>query len=74
MIISPTFRAGALNGSVLRQGYLSTPGNHLLRPAIAVNAQGVGAIVFTVCPQQTVSASTTRSGLEAMMYSAESCG
>ena len=47
-IITPTYRAGVLSGSVLRQGYLSILGNHLLRPSIAVNAQGRGAIVFTV--------------------------
>lgn len=47
-IFSPTYRAGTLNASVLRQGYFSVAGNHLLRPAIAVNAQGRGAIAATL--------------------------
>ena len=47
-ILSPTLRAGVLNAPVLRQGTLLVNGNHLLRPSIAVNAQGNGAIVFTV--------------------------
>jgi hypothetical protein len=48
MILSPTLRSGVLNASVLRQGFLSVTGNHLLRPAIAVNPQGKGAINFTL--------------------------
>ena len=47
-IISPTLRDGALLTRVLRQGYLAARGNHILRPAIAVNAQGRGAVVFTL--------------------------
>lgn len=47
-ILSPTLRAGVLNAPVLRQGTLVVNGNHLLRPSVAVNAQGNGAIVFTV--------------------------
>ncbi len=47
MIISPTLRA-TLTASVVRQGYLLTNSEHLLRPVIAVNAQGRGAIVFTL--------------------------
>jgi hypothetical protein len=41
-------RAGVLAISVLRQGYLMVKGNHLLRPAIAVNSLGKGAISFTL--------------------------
>ncbi len=47
MIISPAMRA-TLAASVVRQGYLLTNGQHLLRPVIAVNAQGRGAVVFTL--------------------------
>jgi hypothetical protein len=47
-ILSPTLRSGVLAASVLRQGFLQVTGNHLLRPAIAVNPQGKGAIVFTL--------------------------
>jgi len=48
VVISPAFRGGVLSGTAFRQGYLVVDGNHLLRPAIAVNAQGNGAIVFTL--------------------------
>lgn len=48
MILSPTLRSGVLGTSALRQGYLLVKGNHLLRPAIAVNPQGKGAIAFTL--------------------------
>ncbi len=47
MILAPTFR-GNLNGQVLRQGYIYVNSEHVLRPAVAVNAQGQGAIVFTL--------------------------
>jgi hypothetical protein len=47
-ILSPTLRTGVLAATVVRQGYLQAGGNHLLRPAIAVNPQGRGAIVFTL--------------------------
>lgn len=48
MVLSPTYRGGALAAKVLKQGYLVVTGNHVLRPAIAVNAQGVGAIAVTL--------------------------
>jgi hypothetical protein len=48
VILSPTFRAGTLMTSVLRQGYVMVRNNHLLRPAIAVTPQGRGAIAFTL--------------------------
>jgi hypothetical protein len=48
-IITPTFTAGGvLGGSVLKQGYLAATGEHLLRPAVAVNPEGKGAIGFTL--------------------------
>ncbi len=47
-IMSPTFRSGTLKGTALRVGYLGVQNNSLLRPAIAVNAQGKGAISFTL--------------------------
>jgi hypothetical protein len=47
-ILSPTFRNGVLGATVLRQGYVTVPNNHVLRPAVAVNAQGRGAIAFTL--------------------------
>ena len=46
--LSPVFRAGALAASVVRQGYLGVRQNHLLRPALAVNARGEGAIAATL--------------------------
>ena len=69
-ILSPSLRNGTLAAPVLRQGYLQVNGNHLLRPAIAVNPQGRGAIVFTLVgadyypsaaflPIQTASTSST---------------
>lgn len=47
-ILSPSLRSGTLSVPILRQGYLQVNGNHLLRPAIAVNPQGLGAITFTL--------------------------
>ncbi len=48
VILSPTFRGGILSAPVLRQGYLMVKNNNLLRPMIGVNAQGEGAVVFTL--------------------------
>jgi len=48
VVISPAFRGGILTGTVFHQGYLIANNNNLLRPAIAVTAQGQGAIVFTI--------------------------
>jgi len=49
VVLSPTLRSGILAGSVVKQGYLlANNNNHVLRPAIAVNAQGRGAIAFTL--------------------------
>ena len=48
LILSPTLRGGVLSPNILRQGYLLVSNNDLLRPAVAVNAQGNGAIAFTL--------------------------
>lgn len=47
-VLSPTYRSGVLTAQVVNQGYLLVTGNHLLRPAIAVNPLGVGAIAVTL--------------------------
>ena len=48
MIFSPTLRGGVLSPNILRQGFLLVNNNNLLRPAVAVNARGSGAITFTL--------------------------
>jgi len=48
IVLSPTFRSNVLAAPVINQGYLALNGNHLLRPAIAVNPQGNGAIGVTL--------------------------
>jgi hypothetical protein len=48
VVLSPVVRSGVLGMSVVRQGYLAVRQNHLLRPAIAVNAKGKGAIAVTL--------------------------
>ena len=48
VVISIANRGGQITASALRQGYLVVNGNHLLRPAIAVDALGRGAIVVTL--------------------------
>jgi len=48
IVLSPAYINGVLNARVINQGYLMLNGNHLLRPAIAVNAQGNGAIAVTL--------------------------
>jgi hypothetical protein len=48
VILSPTVRNNILTAPVLRQGYLLVQKNHLMRPAIAVTAQGRGAIAMTL--------------------------
>src|SRR5581483_2429024 len=48
VVLSPTYRNGVLSAQVMSEGYLVVNGNHLLRPAIAVNAQGNGAIGVTL--------------------------
>ena len=78
VILSPTFRAGILSANVLRQGYLLVSGNDLLRPAIAVNAQGVGAIAFTLAGPSyypsaafvPINATTTGSAIQVATFGA----
>ena len=48
VVLSPTYRSSVLDAQVMNQGYLFVNGNNLLRPALAVNAQGAGAIVVTL--------------------------
>jgi hypothetical protein len=47
-IISPTLANNALKASIHRQGYVHVADNHLLRPALAINPAGSGAIAVTV--------------------------
>lgn len=47
-ILSPALRGTTVSASVARQGYLLVNGQHILRPVVAVNAQGKGAFVFTL--------------------------
>jgi hypothetical protein len=49
VVFAPTFRNGVLSATPpVKQGYLAATNNHILRPAISVNAQGRGAIAFTL--------------------------
>ena len=48
VVLSPTLRLSTLAAAVRKQGYLIVKNNDLLRPAIAVNAQGNGAIAATL--------------------------
>ena len=47
-VFSPTYRGSVLAASVVNQGYLFVTNNHILRPAIAVNSRGRGAIGATL--------------------------
>jgi len=48
VVLSPSLRSGVLGATVINQGYLIAKNNNLLFPAIAVNAQGKGAISTTL--------------------------
>lgn len=48
VVLAPAYRNGILTASVVKQGYISVTGNHILRPAVAVNGQGKGVIAFTL--------------------------
>jgi hypothetical protein len=48
VIFSPSFRAGVLNATVLRQGYVAANGNNLLRSTLAVNGKGEGVIACSL--------------------------
>jgi hypothetical protein len=47
-ILSPALRSSVLSANILRQGYIGVRNGYLLRPAMAVNARGQGAIAFTL--------------------------
>jgi hypothetical protein len=47
--VQPTLTGNAISAaSMLRQGYVSSQGNYLLYPAMAVDSQGHAAMVFTL--------------------------
>jgi hypothetical protein len=49
VVFAPTFRGGVLGATLpSKQGYLAATNNHILRPAVAVDSQGRGAIAFTL--------------------------
>lgn len=48
VVLAPIFRGSTLNAPVTSQGYFYVDGDHLLRPAMAVNSKGQGAIIFTL--------------------------
>jgi hypothetical protein len=47
-ILLPKYQNATLSASVLRQGYVHVAGANLLRSALAINPQGVGAIACTL--------------------------
>jgi hypothetical protein len=47
-IVEPTWSNGTLGGSLANGGYLSVNRNHVLFPGVAVNADGEGALAFTL--------------------------
>lgn len=48
-VVQPTTpAAGGVEGSVVRQGYVAVAGRSVIFPAVAVNASGTGAMVFTL--------------------------
>jgi hypothetical protein len=47
-VLTPAVRGGVPVGALWRQGTLVVNNHHVLRPAVAVNAQGRGAIAFTL--------------------------
>jgi hypothetical protein len=48
VILAPTMRNTTLTASVVNQGYLYVNGDSLMRPSIAVNSAGAGAIAVTL--------------------------
>jgi hypothetical protein len=46
--VEPSWSAGTLGGTVVRQGYVSTSNHSVLFPAVGVNSNGVGAIGFSL--------------------------
>ena len=47
-VIKPSWHKGALNASVVQQGYVATANDNLIYPAIGVSENGNGAMVFTL--------------------------
>lgn len=48
LILAPTYRGGIPNATVVNQYVFAVEGNHLLRPAVGVDARGRGAIAVTL--------------------------
>jgi hypothetical protein len=48
IVIDPSGPAGEAGGRVVAQGYLAVEGDNLLYPAVGVNPQGRGAMVFSL--------------------------
>ncbi len=46
--VRPSFTGGRADGTIIEQGYVAVPTNHLMYPAIGVNAAGEGAMVMSV--------------------------
>jgi hypothetical protein len=47
-IVTPSWKAGALDATVTNQGYLSVDQEYLAYPSIGVNSSGKGAMTFTL--------------------------
>ena len=47
-VVEPSLRDGELQADMVNQGYVTVDGNSTLFPSIGVNAQGSGAIAFSV--------------------------
>jgi hypothetical protein len=61
--VRPTFAAGQVGGAVTAQGYVSVAGNNVLYPAVAMNKQSRGAMVFSIVgPDRFPSAAYTHMG------------
>ncbi len=48
VVLSPTIRGGVFQARVLNENHLIVNGNNLLRPSVAVNPQGIGAVSATL--------------------------
>jgi hypothetical protein len=48
MVVRPTFSAGRVGGSVVRQGYLAVDGQNLIFPSLAVNVAGRALVAFNL--------------------------
>ena len=46
--VDPSFTNGRADGTVVEQGYVAVPTNHLMYPAIGVNSEGEAAMVMSV--------------------------